>query len=243
MTHYLFKKITAVLERLTCDSESFRALLTRPPITKDGNDKIWDILQYEDGHIADMMDDMENRWVDYNQDRADRGLGVTDDIKSLADSMLEFMFATNRPIEGRGVLYERTRARVRTWMDQVVNWYQDIKKASTIINVKVDRERLEKCFVVEFSTPNKYTGIARFDGLINKIEREATTYTTTDIGRVAFQIWKSRWASTIIRKWKFSQWMREFCQICNVPVPKDIAPTRYKTITDGTDCSPWLNGS
>ena len=243
MTHYFYKKITDILVQCKYDSDSFRALLTRPtPITKDGNDRIWGIHRYEDLNIAKMMDELENDWVDSNQDRADRGLGITDDIVSLCEAMIDFICCTNAQIEGRGVLYESTRARVSKWMGQAGKWYQDIKKASSKINVKVDRERLRKCFKVEFSTPNKFTGKVRFDELINKIEREATTYTITDIGRIAHQIWKSSWASTYIRKWKFAQWIRVFCQICNVPVPKDTAPTRYKTITPGTDFSVWLNG-
>lgn len=243
MTHYYYKTLTTKLVQMTRDSESFRSLLTRPfEITKDGNEKLWDILNNEDKEVDTWMDGLENQWVDSNQDRADKGSGPTVDMEPLVEAMSGFLVATQKPIGGRGVLYANTRARVEKWRDQATTWFHEIKVKPTPLVISIDTDRLKDCFVDEFSKPSNGNGKSDFDVMCGWILKNTDSYTATDIGRIAYQIWRSKWALYNIRLKPFSKWMREFCNICGVKVPKDISPTRYKNHTGPTiDYSPWLD--
>ena len=110
---------------------------------------------------------------------------------------------------------------------------------STVEAVRVDRDRLGACFKGNFKMANT-TGVVPFDQFHDGLVARVPTYTTTDIARVAHQVWTSRWAVSNVRSLTFAKWLRLFCGICGATVPADTSPNKYKKTTPSTDFSAWL---
>lgn len=74
----------------------------------------------------ELMDGTVDTWTDENQARADKGLGPTADVRELYSAMSDFLVATETPIDGAGVLYDRIRKKCIVWMDQAVTWFPEL---------------------------------------------------------------------------------------------------------------------
>lgn len=108
------------------------------------------------------------------------------------------------------------------------------------LSILVDRDRLAGCFKGGFKIADRATGLVPFDEFHRELLARVPSYTTTDIGRVAHQVWQSRWAVSRVRMLTFAKWLREFCGMCGATVPADTSPSRYKKTTPATDLSAWL---
>lgn len=190
----------------------------------------------------DLMAGTVDGWTDENQDRADQGFGPTNDVRKLYSAMSDFLVATETPIDGAGILYNRIREKVRAWMDQAVEWFPDLIKnpvdneneigpeptrRGKVVTAKVDRGRLAKCFKDEFKTPRPGKSQSQFDMFVY-----ATTtarFSKTDWGRIAYAIkWNHRIVVDRIRWMDFSKWLVEFSEIMGLEPPKDTRQNKYK---------------
>lgn len=111
---------------------------------------------------------------------------------------------------------------------------------STVKAVQVDRGRLEACFNGKFKMSDPKTGVVPCTLFLDDLVDRVPSYTTTDIARVAHQVWKSKWVLSRVRTMKFAKWLREFCGMCGATVPRDTSKNKYSTTTPSTDFSAWL---
>lgn len=270
MKHSDYMNLTRRLAFLTREANRTRALLTMPVVvTPDGaivatrepdqdgavevptnRTGIWMAVVQVDTDVANLMDGLVDGFVEVNQERADQGHGATADVRALYEAMAGFLVATESPVEGLGVLYANTRSTVRAWMDHVTTWFPDLNhqdQADTTNRVTrepatIDKDKLMAFFNGGFKKPDPATGLVPFDMFYNALSSGAVNFTITDFCRIAHQVWTCR---HVVRMYKqpqmtFAKFTRMFLGACGVPSPADIAPSRYKTTTDKTDFSTWL---
>ena len=108
-----------------------------------------------------------------------------------------------------------------------------------VATFQVDRNRLAGCFKSEFTRPIKGSGYCAFDAFYNELTRRAndkqSPYTTTDWGRVGYQVKQSR--HVVPGKLKpFRKWF----ELLGVLTPGEPSPGTYKDKTENTDFSAWL---
>ena len=87
----------------------------------------------------------------------------------------------------------------------------------------IDEEELSRYFKAQFK------GIGHGENYIPALVRELEIIRRskpTNVGRAASMIYDSRHMTK--RPTKFSDWMRNFYKILDVPLPADLAQTRYK---------------
>lgn len=200
-----------------------------------------------------IMRECENDFFKENQERADNKLGPTQDFVSLYRSISRYLSGPgikgSWDIDSWDYIF---REKLQEWRDQANGWFPDLNDqvndqgpadravTSTPATITIDREKLIECFTGGFKIPDRITGVVSFDGFHNEFVRRATTYTTTDIGRVAHQVRQSKWAVARVKRMNFSKWLRAFCEMCGVAVPADTSPSRYNKKTPATDFSAWL---
>lgn len=276
MKHSDYINLTGRLGKLTREANRTRSLLTMSvEVMPDGaivatstpdqehtpvdidRAGIWRAVTDIDTDTVRIMDEAVDGWTDENQGRADRGLVPTADVLNLYSAMSGFLVATDTPAGRWGVLYERTRGRVRAWMDQAVAWFPDLIDQGTgkptdqvpadtndhvarrSVTPAIDRDRLMACFQVPFTRSDTNTGSSKFDSFYNDLIKRATAFSTMDYCRVARQVWRSKFIVIQKGRMKFAKWLREFLDICGVDMPADPSPSRYKK-TQSTDLSVWL---
>lgn len=199
------------------------------------------------------MNVCENGFFKENQERADNKLGPTHDFVSLYRSISRYLSGPGiKDPWDKGSWDYILREKLKEWRDQANGWFPDLNDqvndqgpadrvvTSTPATITIDREKLIECFTGGFKIPDRITGAVPFDGFHNEFVRRATTYTTTDIGRVAHQVRQSKWAVARVKRMNFSKWLRAFCDMCGVAVPADTSPSRYNKKTPATDFSAWL---
>lgn len=269
MKHSEYMNLTGRLANLTREADRTRALLTMPVVvtsdgaivatTETGQDGavevpvnlvgIWRAVDQVDTDVDDLMCGLWDGFVEDNQVRADQRLQPTADVRALFEAMAGFLVATESPVEGRGVLYARTRSLVRDWMDMATTWFPDLNdqdQADTIHQVTttntIDRDRLMSFFNGGFSLSNPDTGLTPFGVFYNALVSGAVNFTKTDFCRIAYQVWRCSHVLAMYKspKMTFAKFARLFLEVCNVSAPRDLAPSRYKKTTKKTDFSAWL---
>lgn len=121
MTHSEYTELTMRLLLHSRGSDRSRELLSDP-----GGVAVWRSVIKADNDLSGWMDERADRWVESNQERADKGWGPTADFRALFNAMVSFMSATDTPGK-MGVLYEKTRNRCRAWIDQAEIWSPELK--------------------------------------------------------------------------------------------------------------------
>lgn len=107
----------------------------------------------------ELMDGTVDTWTDENQARADKGLGPTADVRELYSAMSDFLVATETPIDGAGVLYDRIRQKCIVWMDQAVTWFPALTDTDQTRGKADQREKKEQeveQFKVDLQSNPKY---------------------------------------------------------------------------------------
>lgn len=85
--------------------------------------RLWMGAKKVDTELCQLLDGLADGWFERNQERADKGLGPTADERELYGAMVSFLSATSVPVEGWGVLYDKTRDRCRTWTAHALSWF------------------------------------------------------------------------------------------------------------------------
>lgn len=118
MKHSEYNELTRRLSFYSREADRTRELMADP-----GGIVIWRSVNEADTDLSRWMDERADGWIESNQERADKRLETpTADFRALYDAMVGFMSATEKP-DPRGVLYEKTRNRCRSWIDQAVTWF------------------------------------------------------------------------------------------------------------------------
>ena len=100
---------------------------------------------------------------------------------------------------------------------------EEIIEPSKTAMAPIDEEELSRYFKAQFK------GIGHVENYMPALVRELEYIrrtNPTNVGRAASMIFNSR--HMIKKTTKFSDWMKTFCKILDVPLPADLAQTRYK---------------
>lgn len=92
--------------------------------------KLWMETVKADTELCRYLDGLTDGWFELNQGRADKGLGPTADERELYGAMVSFLSATSVPVDGWGVLYEKTRNLCNTWTAHTLSWFPDLADLS-----------------------------------------------------------------------------------------------------------------
>ncbi len=205
-----------------------------------------------DNDTSQRMDSLLDGFLEEIQGRADNELAPTADIRALYETMSGFMSATSTPGKVQ-VLFNKTRQRVRAWMDHVKEVFpgidneesdRDNQTKSSRATPTIDRDKLGALFQAKYKQPqpgpdprNPLASV--FEYFYNAVASGADNYSLKDFGRIAFQLQHS---GKVLSKYKpnmmpFSKFARCFFDACGIDPPKDLAPTRYSKETRKTDYS------
>lgn len=106
---------------------------------------------------------------------------------------------------------------------------------------KLDKEKIAGLFLPKFTNTDNATGLNKFDLFYNQLSARAGSLTTTDFGRIAYQIRQSEYTKRHYREnMKFAEFLRLFFEYCGMTPPKDQRPKVYKTRTKKSDFTLWL---
>ena len=217
----------------------------------------WDLLNVAERTVedtAELMDQCVDDWTHENQDRADNDLGPTADTRGLFQAMAGFMSATEFPTRGIAGLYDKTRSRCRAWLGQANEWFQDLNGnhedndqgqnqepgPTSTGTVKIDRDKMAQLFLGGYKSKNPVTKLSPFDMFCNALDSGAVNYSRWDYGIIAYQVQQSNCVLKHYRKMPFTKFAGLFYACCGVTPPKIDGPRKFKTVTDKTDYSAYL---
>ncbi len=120
MKHSEYNELTRRLSFYSREADRTREFMADP-----GGIVIWRSVNEADTDLSRWMDERADGWIESNQERADKDLEPTADVRALYDAMSKFISATEKP-DPRGVLYEKTRNRCLAWTEQAVTWFPEL---------------------------------------------------------------------------------------------------------------------